>query len=121
MKLVSLILLSLALFFAALFVALAQPLPPALPSAVGPRTNNLFAKHATLPQPSFPAITNITLTWSPYTNAYVQVQACTDMFQTNWTVVTNVPLWATNVVLPISEPQQFFRVRAVFDGVLTNY
>jgi hypothetical protein len=121
MKVIALILTSIIVLICSVLVACGQPMPPALPSAVGPRTNNLFAKHATLPQPSFPAITNITLTWSPYTNAYVQVQACTDLFQTNWTVVTNVPLWATNVVLPISEPQQFFRVRAVFDGVLTNY
>lgn len=54
-----------------------------------------------------PAVTNIVLSWDPYTNAFFVLEGSTNL--TTWYPVTNAPIWQTNVTVPARQPAEFFR------------
>ena len=83
---------------------MAPPLPPVATNAV-----------RKLPPPkAVPPVTNIVLEWKPYTNAYFEVLGKTNMTSTNWYHVTNVWIGATNVVLPVRQPAEFFTIQTIY-------
>ena len=68
-----------------------------------------------------PAITNIVYTWDAYTNAYYIWESSTNLTGTNWSFYTNVPITASSLCVPVTQPQQFFRIKTVIvDNLTTN-
>ena len=64
------------------------------------------------PSPVLPT-TNILLTWDRYTNVYFEVVGRTNLSMTNWYHVTNVPVWQTNVTIPVTKPAEFFTIQTI--------
>ncbi|HEV2694226.1 MAG TPA: hypothetical protein VG347_15135 [Verrucomicrobiae bacterium] len=85
----------------ALFVS-AQPLPPP------PVTSTNTALKLIVNPPHLRIITNCELTWDAYTNVYFEVRGSTNLG--SWYHVTNVPVWKTNVVIPVIRSQEFFKI-----------
>ena len=85
------------------------PLPPA-PSLTNSHTiqigTNLYRQWT--PPRSQPARTNVVLTWDPYTNLFVTVQASTNL--TDWYWKTNVPIWQTSVTIPVNQQFECYRI-----------
>jgi hypothetical protein len=96
--------------------ALAWAQMPPLPATNVVRSAKLFSQ----PRPAAPVMTNILISWDAYTNAWIEISGTTNLAGTNWSVITNVPVWMTNYSMPMKYPQQFFRTRTVFNGTLTN-
>ena len=111
------ILASLAVTCLAAHVGSQVPPPPPQPDCVtnaafitvGMNTYRLWT-----PPSHAAAVTNITLTWDPYTNFFIVVSASTNLVDWYWK--TNVPIWQTNVVIPISAPAEFFRIGCNYSG-----
>ncbi|MDE1906158.1 MAG: hypothetical protein KGH75_06865 [Rhodospirillales bacterium] len=95
----------LPFWFAALAVGLslaAAPTPPKGATLLTRRASSVSTNSAA------PAITNIILSWATWTNP-LQVQHATNLAGP-WTPLTNIyPVWPTNLVVPVTEPREFFR------------
>ncbi len=93
------IIVSIILFVQA---CIAQPMPPAL-------TNGI---KSVLPPKTLVAVTNITLSWPVCTSVWYRVEGTTNF--TTWYFVTNVSIDKTNVILPVTKPNEFFRYSIPF-------
>lgn len=60
-------------------------------------------------------ITNLVVSWDPYTNAYFEVMGKTNLTGTNWYHITNASMAATSVVLRATKPQEFFKVETRYN------
>ena len=60
------------------------------------------------------AVTNIILTWSPYTNCWFEVLGTTNLAGTNWYHVTNTPIWLSTQSIPVTKPFELFKVETRF-------
>ena len=59
-----------------------------------------------------PATTNVVLSWATWT-ARLQVQHATNLTGP-WTCLTNIsPLWPTNIIVPATNPVEFFRLAII--------
>ena len=75
----------------------------------------------TVPRTPRPVATNIVLSWEPYTNAWFVVETNSNLAGTNWGVYTNIPISTTSIVVPMNQPQLFFRYKTVVvDNLTTN-
>ncbi len=78
--------------------AFGQPVPPTITNRVA---------HLPIPYHQV-AVTNIELRWDKYTNAWFTIWGTTNMV--DWYPVTNVFIGATNQFIPITKPNEFFRI-----------
>ena len=84
-----------------------------------PPTNTV--RSFTGPRVPRPVATNIVLSWEPYTNAWFVVETNSNLASTNWGVYTNIPISTTSVIVPMNQPQLFFRYKTVVvDNLTTN-
>lgn len=58
--------------------------------------------------------TNITLQWNPYTNAFFAISNSIDLTTTNWTLCCYVPITATNVTIPTTNGNCFYKVATIY-------
>src|ERR1700743_1986753 len=82
-----------------------QVLPP-------PINTNIV--HKIYHSPPVKPITKIMLEWSADTNAYYRIDATTNLSSTNWYCKTNIPIYFTNVCIPIDTniPQEYYKISA---------
>ncbi|MDE2105494.1 MAG: hypothetical protein KGL39_50170 [Patescibacteria group bacterium] len=80
----------------------APPLPPPTTIRIGTNTYRLVT-----PVPRA-AITNILLSWSPYTNFFLFVDGSTNLV--DWYRKTNLVCLPTNALVPVTGPREFYRI-----------
>lgn len=91
-------------------VAAAQMLPP-IPTNMVPMEIE--------PPANVVPVTDIVVSWQPYTNAWFELQGSTNLV--DWYFKTNMPIWTTNITIPKSQtlPMEVFRAKTMIN-VSTN-
>lgn len=84
-----------------------QALPP-LPSGIV-STNEIKPGHVSQSH----TVSNVMLSWVPSTHYYYAIEATTNFH--DWYFVTNVPISATNVMLSVRKPMEFYRLSVPYE------
>jgi len=98
-----------AILLLAAGVALAQ-MPPL------PVINTNAVAHGRIVHAAPPSQTHVMVIWDADTNAWTEIDYCTNLAQPNWQFYTNVPIWVTSVEIGSTNQMMFFRAKNFYVG-----